>query len=142
MPSFNATQLIARPIEAVFAAAADVAAQPAWSPTVLRATKLTDGPIRQGTRFRMAVKWQGEFEVEVAEYDPPRRVRIRNSTPHMEMYHQFVLSPEGERTQVEHRAEVRPRGLFRLLAPLLGVVLDRNMRAATRAFQRHLERGG
>lgn len=141
-PTFKSSQLIDRPIDEVFAVAADVAAQPAWSPTVLRATKLTEGPIGLGTRFRMAVKGQGQFEVEIAEYDPPRRLRVSNSTRQMDMYHQFVLTSEGERTRVEHLAEVCPKGLFRLLSPILGMVLNRNMRAATEGFQRHLERRG
>jgi hypothetical protein len=57
----------------------------------------------------------------------------------MDMYHRFVLAPEGGCTRVEHLAEVRLKGAFRLLSPIFGMVLRRNMRAATDAFQRHLE---
>jgi hypothetical protein len=48
----------------------------------------------------------------------------------------FVLSPEAGRTSVALTADLQPRGVFRLVAPLMAPMIRRqNAAAAERLFQ-------
>ena len=54
--------------------------------------------------------------------------------------HRFRLTEEGPKaTRVDHELEMRPEGLFRLLAPLMGVIGRKNLRDTANALQAHLE---
>jgi hypothetical protein len=51
--------VIGRPAEAVFGFAADQRNEPRYSPRVIRADKVSDGPVGTGTVFRSAAKSMG-----------------------------------------------------------------------------------
>jgi uncharacterized protein YndB with AHSA1/START domain len=66
---------IARPVEVVFDYVADQSNEPQYNPNMVRAEKVTAGPIGTGTTFRSAVRSAGrtaEMVIEVTRYDPPR----------------------------------------------------------------------
>jgi len=50
---------IARPAAAVFDFAADQRNEPRYNPRMVRAEKVTGGPVRKGTVFRSAVRAAG-----------------------------------------------------------------------------------
>ena len=54
--------------------------------------------------------------------------------------HRFLLTAEGARTRVDHELEMTPKGLFKLFAPLMGVMGGRNLRDTADALQSYLER--
>jgi hypothetical protein len=47
--------LIDRPVDVVFDYVADQSNEPQYNPQMVRAEKITAGPVREGTRFRSAV---------------------------------------------------------------------------------------
>ena len=54
MPTATAT--IDRPIAEVFALLADLTTHPTWSPDMVSASQITDGPIGLGTRFLQKIR--------------------------------------------------------------------------------------
>ena len=66
---------IARPIEVVFDYVADQSNEPQYNPNMVRAEKVTTGPIGAGTTFKSAVRSAGrtaDTAIEVTRYDRPR----------------------------------------------------------------------
>ncbi|MFD7611577.1 SRPBCC family protein [Streptomyces sp. NPDC059828] len=75
---FQATVVIDRPVDEVFAFLADGENDPKFSPRVLEIAKTTDGPTAVGTVYRSRVKDAGmttSREFRISEFEPPRRIR-------------------------------------------------------------------
>jgi len=54
--------------------------------------------------------------------------------------HRFHLTAQGDATRVDHHLEMRPKGAFRLLAPVMGIIGRKNLRDTANALQAHLEK--
>jgi uncharacterized protein YndB with AHSA1/START domain len=77
---FEATTVIDKPIEDVFAFLADGTNDPKFSPRVLEIAKKTDGPVGVGTTFASTVKDAGmttKREFEITEIEAPTTIRWR-----------------------------------------------------------------
>jgi hypothetical protein len=57
--------VIDRPVDAVFDYVADQSNEPQYNPRMLRAEKITPGPVGKGTQFRSAVASMGPTELDV-----------------------------------------------------------------------------
>src|SRR5438128_265408 len=67
---------IARPPEVVFACVGDQRNEPNYNPRMVRAEKLTAGPVGVGTRFAATMtagRRRADMVIEVTEYDRPNR---------------------------------------------------------------------
>ncbi len=75
---FEATVVVDRPIEEVFAFLADGENDPKFSPRVLEIAKTTDGPPGVGTVYASTVKDAGmktKREFKLTEFEAPTRIR-------------------------------------------------------------------
>ena len=66
--------VIGRPVDVVFDDVADQSNEPQYNPQMVRAEKITPGPVGKGTRFRSAVTSMGrtaEMLIECTGYDRP-----------------------------------------------------------------------
>jgi hypothetical protein len=76
--------IIGRPAEAVFDFAADQRNEPRYNPRMMiRAGKVSDGPVGKGTVFRSAAKSMdttAEMRIELTGYDRPGRLASRTTT--------------------------------------------------------------
>lgn len=73
MPTIEGEQVIARPIDTVWAYVTDLNRELDWSAGAIEREQLTDGPLAKGTRFRRVDRFLGktlEPTFEVTEYDP------------------------------------------------------------------------
>ena len=89
---FEATVVIDRPIEEVFAFLADGENDPKFSSRVLEISKTTDGPPGVGTGYASTVKDAGvktKREFKITEFTPPTRIRWT------EVSKNLVTAPEG-----------------------------------------------
>jgi uncharacterized protein YndB with AHSA1/START domain len=74
VPAFRHIAFIARPIEIVFAAVADVRTHPQWQAGLLRTELEPDSPMGVGTRgveVRQLFGRTSRFPYEITVYDPP-----------------------------------------------------------------------
>src|SRR5688572_17233895 len=121
---FEATTVIDRPIEEVFAFLADGGNDPKFSPRVQEITKTTDGPTGVGTVYASTVKDAGmttKREFEITEFQAPTRIRwaerSKNTVTAPEGGYDFA--PEGDATRVTVYNVLQGNGLLgRLVGPL------------------------
>jgi hypothetical protein len=59
MATIEGEILIGRPVDVVFDYVADQSNEPQYNPQMLRAEKITAGPVGKGTQFRSAVASRG-----------------------------------------------------------------------------------
>ena len=115
---------IARPPQEVFDYLSDLRNERDWNPGLRTIEKLTDGPVGLGTRYR--AQWKGSplCVVECVRYEPPLCWTHTDDSP-LGIVATFSLTPVGDGTRVDTRFELQPRGVARLLAPVLARVLSR-----------------
>jgi len=134
------TQVIRRPIADVFDAVIDGGSFASWNPTSRASSRLDDEPVGNGTKFEWDLRGFGKVIQELQEFDRPRQVRIVPHIKTLEGGHRFRLTEEGGKaTRIDHELDMRPKGAFRLFAPLMGVIGRKNLRDTANALQRHLE---
>jgi uncharacterized protein YndB with AHSA1/START domain len=141
MATFTLTQYIDRPVAEVFDTVIHVEAFPTWSPNNHKsARRLSDGEIGEGARFEIEIKGFGKVLQTLEEFELNKRVRI---VPHIKMLgggHRFIFKPEGNGTRLDHELEMTPKGLFKLMTPMMVMMGKRNLREVTDALKAHLER--
>jgi uncharacterized protein YndB with AHSA1/START domain len=120
---FEATVVIDRPIDEVFAFLADGENDPKFSPRVLEITKTTDGPPGVGTRFASTVKDAGiktKREFELTEFEAPTRIRWAEVSKNLVTATEggYDLAQEGSGTRVTIHNVLEGHGPGKLIAPL------------------------
>ena len=114
--------VIGRPLEEVFDFAADQTNEPRYNPRMIRAEKVTSGPVGVGTRFRSTMTGRGraaEMTGEITEFERPRRVASTWCVPGMDIGYVLLFDSVSQGTRMRWIWELEPRGLYRLLGPLL-----------------------
>jgi uncharacterized protein YndB with AHSA1/START domain len=120
---FEATVVIDRPIEEVFAFLADGENDPKFSPRVLEIAKTTDGPPGVGTVYASTVKDAGvktKREFKITEFEPPTRIRWAETSKNLVAAPEggYDLAQEDGRTRVTIYNVLEGRGVGKLIAPL------------------------
>lgn len=133
---------IDRPIGEVFDFVVDERNEPLYNPELLRSEKVTAGPIGVGTRFR-ATHRQGkhtiDMTVEVTDYVRPRRMASMTTTSKFDVEGKLSFDPVRTATKMGWEWEVRPKGTWRALTPIVGLVGGRSERACWEGLKRYLE---
>jgi uncharacterized protein YndB with AHSA1/START domain len=114
---------IARPIEVVFDYVADQSNEPQYNPSMVRAEKVTAGPIRAGTTFRSAVRSAGrtaDMVIEVTRYDRPTLLASCTTMEQADIDYILRFEPVPAVTRMRWCGEVQPKGALRLLGPAVG----------------------
>ncbi|MGH8926184.1 MAG: SRPBCC family protein [Acidimicrobiia bacterium] len=137
--------VINRPSEEVFAFFLDRRNDKRWMETV-ESSEWTDGegPVALGKRGRIVMHTprRTEFDDEVTEYEPGRRVGHRMVSDSMIMFTACYADPisDGTRATVVFEPERLPGGSFgKLVAPLVARTVRRNYRADLARLKRILE---
>jgi deazaflavin-dependent oxidoreductase (nitroreductase family) len=133
--------VIRRSVEEVFDFVADERNEPRYNPRMLRAEKVTPGPIGVGTRF--AAQMQGrrpiDMTVEFTDFDRPRRLASRARLAMMEIRGTLTFEPVAQGTRMRWAWELEPRGALRLLGPLIARTGARQERTIWTGLKRLLE---
>ena len=139
MPVITRTQIVARPVDDVFAVVVDGGNYSTWNPTVSTSRRLDSGPIVGGSRFEWKLKGFGTVVQELQDFEPSRQVRIVPHTRAISGGHRFVFTAEATGTRIDHELEMTPRGLMRLFTPFMASIGRKNLTATAGALQAHLE---
>ena len=120
---FEATVVVDRPIEEVFAFLADGENDPKFSPRVLEIAKTTDGPPGVGTVYASTVKDAGmktQREFKLTEFEAPTRIRWAEVSKNLVTAAEggYDLAPEGSATRVTIHNVLEGHGAGKLIAPL------------------------
>ena len=142
MPRLTGEILIRRPVEDVFDFVADERNEPRFNPRMLRVEKLTEGPIATGTRFRADMKTRSrpsQMTIEYTAYERPNRLASTTQLSSMTIAGSLAFSSAPQGTRLCWDWDLKPRGLLRLLAPIIAVVGRRQEHATWSNLKRLLE---
>ena len=131
MVTVEETILVERPIEEVFAYFTDPARIPEWQSSALEAHLDGEGPMRAGSTVLEKRKFLGrrmEATMEVLEYEPPHRFRIKASSGPVPFEVSNTLSAAEGGTRIDAVLEGEPGGFFRLGEPLVARAVARELR--------------
>jgi uncharacterized protein YndB with AHSA1/START domain len=135
------SSVIERPAEEIFELLADIRRNPEWCPAFTGAEKLTAGPVGPDAVFRTSMRSMGDLQIRITRYERPRRIWFTTSAKAAEIRHNFVLMSGEGGTHVEQEIDVRPRGVLRMVAPVMALMLRRSIQSNTAALKAYLESG-
>jgi hypothetical protein len=133
---------INRSVEEVFDVVADERNEPRYNPRLLCVEQISSGPIGRGTQFRAATKTMGrpvQMTIEFTDYERPRHLASLTHLPTMEIRGALTFDPVPEGTRMGWSWELQPRGVLRLLTPLIGRMGKRQEEAIWAGLKQFLE---
>jgi len=140
MPQLTGEIRIAAPLERVFDTAADSRNEPSFNPAMTGVELLTPEPIGLGTRFLAHMgRSRMDMLVELTEFDRPHRLGSLTTSSMMETSGTLTFSTEAEATVMAWDWEVRPKGWFQLLGPMVGPLGRRMERKIWSGLKEKLE---
>jgi dehydrogenase/reductase SDR family member 12 len=122
MASYAATITSRRPAAETFSYLATFSNTADWDPGVISAEQLDPGPVRSGTRFRLAVPFLGRRMVltyHVVGLAPGREVVLTAEGRLLRATDRILVAADGAGATVTYEAGIRLRGPLRLLDALL-----------------------
>ena len=134
--------VIGRPVDVVFDYVADQSNEPRYNPQMVRAEKITAGPVGKGTRFRSAVASGGrtaEMLIECTGYDRPKLFTTTTAMAQADISYTLTFEPVAACTRMRWSGQVRPKGAFRLLGPLITWMGIRQEQRIWTGLKQHLE---
>ena len=134
--------VIDRPVEEVFAFVADQTNEPSYNPRMVRAEKITPGPIGKGTRFRSAVTSMGrtaEMLIEFTSYEPPTLLASTTTMHQLDIDYMLTFAPDGSKTRMRWSGQVRPKGAYKVMSPLITWIGIRQEQRIWSSLKKHLE---
>lgn len=142
MPVFKLTQSIDRPVEEVFNTVIHLEDFPKWSPQNPSARRISSGEIGEGSRFEMEIKGFGLVPQTLEEFQRNHRVRVVPHIKQIEGGHRFIFTDLGGKTRIDHEMEMTPKGVYRLMLPVMYLIGRRNLKLTVGALKKHLEARG
>lgn len=142
MAKIDGEIIIGRPAEAVFDFVADQRNEPRYNPRMIRADKVSDGPVGKGTVFRSAAKSMGRtarMRIELTGYDRPGSLASRTTTRQADINGTLTFDPAPGGTRMRWSWTVRPKGAARLAAPVIAWIGRRQEKAIWTNMKRYLE---
>jgi hypothetical protein len=133
------SQVIRRPVHDVFGTVIDAGNFASWNPTIKSSRQLTPGDAGEGSLFEWKLRGFGTVRQELREFERDRHVRIVPHLKSMSGGHRFTFTDLGEETRIDHELEMTPRGIFKVLGPMMTMTGRRNLNATATALQRYLE---
>ena len=128
MAGFNLHELISHSPKEVFDFITSSDNAPKVVQSVKSMVKLTEGPVRVGTRYRETRLMNGReqhAELEVVAYEPNQKYAMKNVTEGIETVYQYTFHPEANGTRVDLVCEVRAGGLKKFMLPMVASILKK-----------------
>lgn len=142
---FEASGVISRPIEQVFAFVADFENDTKWRQGHLESQRISTGPIGVGTKTREVIRsmgMQSPLTLEVTEYEPNKRVAFAGTKwGPMEPKGVFHFLQADGGTKVTFIAEPKITGVFNLFSPLMSQFGKGDMKKSLAKLKAALESG-
>ena len=142
MAHINGEIIIKRPVEEVFDFVADERNEPRYNPRMLRAEKLTPGPVGLGSRYHAVMQSRPrpvEMTIECTSYERPQRLASTTHLATMDIQGTLTFDPVPAGTRMRWAWQVQPRGLLKLLTPLVARMGRRQEQTIWTGLKRVLE---
>ncbi len=135
---------IAAPVDEVFDLVADERNEPRYNPRIVRAEKVSEGPIGAGTRFVAEPKSMGangEMALEIVEYDRPHRLRNVVRSSYMKVDGTLTFDEVEGGTRLKWDWHMGLIGPMRVLSPVLTLIGPRWERRNWLGLKKYMESG-
>jgi uncharacterized membrane protein len=142
MPRIEREIIINQPVDEVFDFMADGCNEPQYNPHMLRAEQMSAGPIGRGTQFRTEVTTRGrsmEMVYEITAYERPQRLAARTIKGPIAVQGTETFAPVPGGTRFRWVMKMKPRGVFKLLAPLIARGFGKSLDTLLANIKRLLE---
>ncbi len=129
------------PVDEAFEYLADFSRTSEWDPSVSDARRITRGPVRLGTRFRVTVSmlgWRVPLEYRITEFERPSRLVLSGGDRSIRSVDEITFASRPGGTRITYEARVELTGIRRLANPLLDLLLQRIGRMAVRGLRERL----
>jgi hypothetical protein len=116
------------PPATAFEELADFSSAERWDPGVREARRLDTGALAVGSRFHVVARFAGRdipLEYEIIELDPPNTVVLRAESSAVVSLDTITFEANATGTAVTYDADLRLKGLLRILDPVLAVAFRR-----------------
>jgi hypothetical protein len=134
--------VIKRPVTEVFDYVADQSNEPEFNPQMVRAEKITAGPVGKGTRFRSVVAPGGHavpMRIECTGYERPKLLTTKTTTPQADFRYILRFDSAAAGTRMRWSGQVRPKGMLRFLGPAVAWLGNRQEQRIWTSMKEHLE---
>ena len=134
--------VINRPVEVVFDFVADERNEPRFNPRMTHAEQISTGPIGLGTRFRAETVRAGrttDMIIEFMAFERPRRLSSSTHMAAMDVHGTLTFEAVPEGTLMHWSWEMQPRGVLKLMTPLIAFMGRRQEETIWAALKRYLE---
>ncbi|MFV8816496.1 SDR family NAD(P)-dependent oxidoreductase [Haliea sp. E17] len=142
MIELNETIKVARAPGEVFDYLADFSNTPEWDATAQTASKLTPGPLREGSHFRVNCALplgSVDLDYHITTLDRPGQLTLRGSSRFFTVTDDISLHEEAGGTRLEYRARFEFRGLPRRVESRLQAGMERMGAESIEGLRRALE---
>jgi uncharacterized protein YndB with AHSA1/START domain len=121
--------VIDRPIEEVFDYLADMRNEPEWLPGAADVRSTSDGPVGPDSTFEGTYARAGRVRCRITDHERPARLTIHGEASGMAFDDTIALTPVDGGTRLEAVMRTAPKGLFKLVAPVMGRVIDKQFQS-------------
>jgi len=138
----EASVVIDRPIEEVFAFSTDQEKIALWAGPVTEAKQTSEGPLGVGTTSTRVIHFVGrriESNYEVTQYQPNSRFSAKTTSGPIPIVEAYTFEAGEGGTKVTVAMEGDPAGFFKLAKPIFARILKRQMENDVRTLKDLLE---
>ena len=121
--------VITKPADAIFDYLADMRNEPEWLPGASEVALTSDGPVTLHSTFVGKYARAGQVRCEITEHERPARLTIHGEAAGMTFDDAISLTPVACGTRLEAVMRTTPKGFFRLVAPVMGRVIDKQFQS-------------
>lgn len=143
MIKIESSIVVDRPVDQVFAFLADLENAPKWQSGLTESTKVSEGALGVGTKFRETIRIVGrpvETICEITAYEWGRKMAFKSTSSAAIQYAgEYFFQAVGNSTRIEAKGETHLGGLWRLLEPLFATEVKREAQAELQKVKAVLE---
>ena len=128
MANYNATVSSPKSPEEAFDYLADFTNATEWDPNTNVSECVSGEPGSVGSKYRVVTEFGGremELTYETVEVDRPNRVVLQSGNSSTEIRDTMTFRPTATGTDVTYDANVKPKGLTKLIDPVLTLMFKR-----------------
>jgi uncharacterized protein YndB with AHSA1/START domain len=144
MAKMEATVVINRPVEDVFAYIAVVGNWPQWNTSMMEAEQTSEGPVGLGAKFRGVNQFMGqrmEWTSEITTYELNKKLGQKILSGPMSIAQSITLEAVESGTKFTLFGEGETGGVFKLAEPIVNRAMQRQMEGNVANLKDILEAG-
>lgn len=134
--------IIRRPVDVVFDFVADERNEPRYNPQMRRVEQTSPGAIGVGTTFRAESMSRGRpvaMTITFTDFERPRRLTSSTHLATMDIRGTLTFDPVADGTRMRWSWELEPRGMLKLMMPVVALIGRRQERTIWTDLKRYLE---